>query len=260
MRNGLYLHAGANAATLDEVKAVVTPEASYRGAKRKFLHQPIPHVALYDAVVNNLRSGGLSIVNEAHALTRGGERYFGTLGVKNGHEAEDYGLVIGIRNGHGGDFKAGLALGASVFVCDNLSFSGEVVVGRAHTRNILRDLNGVVNSAIAKLVDYRRVQDTRFIQYKATEIGDRDAHSIILRSLLGGVIGENRVRPVLDEWTKPRHEEFSGRTVWSLYNAFTEILKPQGENAPTTLTTLSTRTQKLHGILDTFSGVVANLS
>ena len=33
------------------------------------------------------------------------------------------------------------------------------------------------------------------------------------------------VVPVLKESRSPRHEEFSPRTVWSLFNAFTELAK-----------------------------------
>jgi hypothetical protein len=33
------------------------------------------------------------------------------------------------------------------------------------------------------------------------------------------------ILPVLDEFRKPRHEEFKARTRWSLLNAFTETAK-----------------------------------
>jgi hypothetical protein len=46
--------------------------------------------------------------------------------VANGLNPEDFGLVAGVRNSHDKSFPASLVLGASMFVCDNLSFSGEV--------------------------------------------------------------------------------------------------------------------------------------
>jgi hypothetical protein len=36
---------------------------------------------------------------------------------------------------------------------------------------------------------------------------------------------------VLEAWEEPRHEEFSPRTAWSLFNAFTEVQKVAGARA-----------------------------
>ena len=43
---------------------------------------------------------------------------------------------------------AGLAVGAAVFVCDNLSFSGEVRLARKHTAHFERDLPQLVGRTI----------------------------------------------------------------------------------------------------------------
>jgi hypothetical protein len=47
--------------------------------------------------------------------------------------SEDYCWVLGLRNSHDKTFPAGIVAGASVFVCDNLSFLGEVNFSRQHT-------------------------------------------------------------------------------------------------------------------------------
>ena len=52
-------------------------------------------------------------------------------------------------------YPAGLVLGAAVFVCDNLSFSGEVKLARKHTSMIERDLPGLVGRAVGLLGDLR---------------------------------------------------------------------------------------------------------
>jgi hypothetical protein len=143
--NGLMLHCGANGVTLDDVRAVETPEPSFRGEKGKRIFHPIPHALLHDTVIDQLGESGYEVQESSHGLTKGGDRYFGLIQVRHNSEPEvarDHGLVIGLRNAHDGMFQAATALGARVFVCDNLSFSGEVVVGRRHTRNILRDLPG----------------------------------------------------------------------------------------------------------------------
>src|SRR4051812_42585964 len=115
----LILHCGAKSADRSQVAAVATPE-------RTPTWVPIPHARLLDGVQASLERAGLSVVSEAHGLSKGGDRYFGLLQVANGSPDGDFGLVVGVRNSHDQRFPAGLVLGAAVMVCDNLSFSGLV--------------------------------------------------------------------------------------------------------------------------------------
>lgn len=259
-RNGLVLHCGAHAVEEDVLRAATTPVRTYRGEKRQRAFYPIPHAALLDCALENLESAGYQTVERAHALTRNGERYFGLLRLHHVDQAlTDRALVVGLRNAHDGSFAAHLSVGASVFVCDNLSFSGEVCVSRAHTRHIARDLPFLMCKAIGQLGEQRQLQERRFQAYHNRDLERRDAHSLILRALLAGVIGEQRVLDVATEWEAPRHEEFVPRNAWSLFNAFTEVLKPrQREGAPpagSNLATLAGRTQKLHGLFDCACGL-----
>src|SRR6266576_2541482 len=134
MKNtNLILHCGAAKVERAEVDNVPTPDATDTWP-------PIPHSSLIERVTDTLKGDGLSIVNQTHSLTRGGSRYFGLMQIANGQNSEDYAWVLGLRNSHDKSFPAGLVVGASVFVCDNLSFSGEIKIARKHTRFILRDL------------------------------------------------------------------------------------------------------------------------
>jgi len=90
--------------------------------------------------------------------------------------------VLGLRNSHDKMFPAGIVAGASVFVCDNLSFSGEVKFARKHTRFINRDLPQFVERYIGQLMSKWHLQDKRIGAYKVTEIEDRTAHDLIVRA------------------------------------------------------------------------------
>jgi len=104
-------------------------------------YQPIGHGKYVDGVVAALGRSGLEVVSEVHALGREGARYFGMFELRSGQQnTEDYSLVMGLRNSHDQTFPAGLVVGAGVLVCDNLSFSGEIKIGRKHTTHIERDL------------------------------------------------------------------------------------------------------------------------
>jgi hypothetical protein len=241
--NGLVLHCGANAATIDAVQAVPTPEATPSW-------QPIPHHDLYGRVRETLESNGLHVVQEAHGLWRDGQRYFGLMEVRNGSTADDFGLVVGLRNSHDKSFPAALALGSRVFVCDNLAFSGEVKLSRKHTTYIWRDLPGLVERAVGRLADLRNLQAKRIETYKAAALVDeRTVHDLVVRSVYARALPASQVVDVVNEWRKPQHEEFRPRTVWSLFNSFTETLKGS-------LTLLPSRTQALHGLLDTHVGLL----
>ncbi len=241
-KSNLILHCGAHAASREQVNAVVTPP-------RTGTWVPVPHGVILDEVQNVLQSNGLEVVTEAHGLTRDGLRYFGLLQVANGHASDDWGLVVGVRNSHDKSFPAALALGASVFVCDNLSFCGEIKLARKHTVYIQRDLPSLVNRAVGMLSGLRASQEHRFLTYQQTELANAQAHDLAIRAVDAQVLPVTKIPELLREWREPRHPEFrEHRTAWRLFNAFTEVLKGH-------LTELPRRTQALHGILDGACGL-----
>jgi hypothetical protein len=124
---------------------------------------PIPHTVLLDQVEETLQHNGLKIVNQAHALGHEGNRYFGLLEVRNGDNAHDFSLVVGVRNSHDQTFPAGLVIGSRVFLCDNLAFSGEIRICRKHTRWIERDLPQLVEVAVGRLSDQRHKQERELV-------------------------------------------------------------------------------------------------
>jgi hypothetical protein len=165
------------------------------------------------------------------------------------NHSNDYCWVLGLRNSHDKTFPAGIVAGASVFVCDNLSFSGEVKFARKHTRFINRDLPQLVERAVGRLLEKWHDQDHRIETYKNRTLGDVEAHDLLVRATDVGVCPNRLLPAVLREWRHPRHSDFADRNVWSLFNAFTEGLK--GGN----LAELSHRTEALHGLLDTHVGL-----
>jgi hypothetical protein len=241
-QTNLILHCGASKVERAEVENVPTPDATDTWT-------PIPHMQLIQQIEDTLKGDGLSIVNQTHGLTRGGARYFGLMQIANGHNSDDYSWVLGARNSHDKSFPAGLVVGASVFVCDNLSFSGEIRMARKHTVHIMRDLPGLVQRSIGQLMSRWHDQDTRIEAYKNFELTDMQAHDLIVRAIDARSATSTQVPPLLKEWRHPRHEAFAPRTAWSLFNSFTEVMKGLSLNE------LSTRTQRLHGLFDSQVGL-----
>ncbi len=235
----LVLHCGGRAVDRQEIDQCVTPAPTDTW-------QPIPHAHLLELVTKTLTATGMQIVNQAHALSREGQRYFGLMQLNTIDDHNDYGFVVGIRNSHDQSFPAALCVGSSVFCCDNLAFSSEVVLSRRHTRFIIRDLPQLVERAVGQLGALRFDQDRRIAAYQAKAIDDRTAHHLLVRMIDAKVLPVTRLPAALDEWRTPSHPEFTeqGRNGWRLFNAVTDAIKGRS------LEELPRRTQALHGLMD----------
>jgi hypothetical protein len=257
----LILHCGSAKVEREQLALVKTPEATDTW-------QPIGHLDLLSQVERALGSSSLQIVSQAHGLSKDGARYFGLLqiakqdsveriskGQKLGFDSltvqSEYGYVLGLRNSHDKRFPAGLVLGSSIFVCDNLSFSGEVSVTRKHTTFINRDLPGLTARAIGQLGAKWHDQEVRFDAYKKHEISNPQAHDILIRALDCRAVTATQIPHILKEWRHPRHAEFAkdGLTAWRLFNAVTEVGKDAG------VWSLPSRTIAFHGLLDQECGL-----
>lgn len=244
--NGMILHCGAQELTREELATVPTP---YPTAT----HFPVPHHALLGEVSYALVNAGCEIVQEQHGVSADGMRYFGLLRLRGQHgtAGNEYSVIVGVRNSHDMSFSASLAVGASVFVCDNLSFSGDVVLSRKHTRFIGRDLTRLTYAAVDRLNGLRIDQIARFTRYQQTAIADRrDLHDLIMRSVKARALPVSKIPAIVDQWDNPIHDEFSARTVWSLQNAYTEVFKSSRPD------TILQRSQSLHGLLDHYCATV----
>ena len=237
----LVLHCGARVVKRADIQRVTTPTSTQTWT-------PIPHLELIRQVEHAITANGLVIGSQAHSLSHEGLRYFGLLEIQRKQSDEDYAWVLGIRNSHDKTFPAGVIAGSSVFVCDNLAFSGEVKLARKHTTHIRRDLPRLVQAAVGKLMERWHHQDQRLLSYKQTRLEDRAAHDLVVRAFDVGVFTNRHIPRVLQEWREPRHEAFRERTVWSFMNSVTEALKGN-------LTDLPKRTEALHGLLDNAVGL-----
>ncbi len=238
----LTLHCGASKVERVDVEIVRTPEATKSWT-------PIPHIDLVERIEGIVRANGLVIGNQAHSLTKDGDRYFGLMEIQRAESQDEYCWVFGIRNSHDKKFPAGLVAGSSVFVCDNLSFSGEVKLARKHTTHIMRDLPALAQAAVGQLMEKWTSQDKRIAAYKQFDLADAQAHDILVRAVDAKVCPNAMIPKVLEQWRDPKHEAFAERNAWSLFNGFTEVLK-EGS-----LMELPARSIALHGLLDNVVGL-----
>ena len=244
---GLMLHCGANAVDEVAVREAVTPVATAS-------HVPVPHGMVIDMVGNMLEHSGWAITQKEYGLFgKDGAQMFAVWGIRNGvFGHEDYQLALGIRNSHDKKFPISVGVGTSVFVCDNLCFSGLISLAAKHTKNVIRDLPQKTFDLFGRLEAANLLQDKRIAAYKEKEVGTTEVLDFLLRSVDEKVIPNAYVPQILKEFRTPTHEEFlmpanngnERRSAWTLMNAYTERFKS------TNALDLPGRTVRLHGMLD----------
>lgn len=229
----LMLHKGAEPIEFDQLRTLPTPEATAT-------HHPLPHAEFCRMVKFSLEYFGHEVVSEDYGVTPDGSSFFGAISLKSDYG--DYTDICGLRNDHQKRFPAMLALGSRTFVCDNLAMVSDEVVTRRHTKNLLRDLPGLIHGMIQPLHDRRQRQHECFDLYQSTQITDTIADQVIMRMYRDGVINVQRIADVLGNFENPPHD-YGDKSAWRLFQATTLALEGRVLENPQA-------TKKLHDIID----------
>ena len=211
--------------------------------------QPIPHFGLVELTRDAIGRAGLSIVAEEHSLARGGQRYFGGFALSGlDITGSDRQIVLGLRNAHDKSFAASVCVGNRMMVCENLCFSSDIKLARRHTTNIMSDLPRVLADAVGRVVSHWNDMGNRIESYKQTEISRDHAASLLIDLVDSKAFPAREIYNAVNEFRNPRHEEFKGGSLWTLYNSVTENLKG-GD-----LSKLPFRTMTAQSIFDRLAG------
>src|SRR5437667_1920015 len=241
------LHCGGQLKTRGEVFAVPAPAATSTYA-------PLPYESFISRIEKQLAVEGIRITEERLALSKNGQRLFGLLALTMpGFVPTDYGCVLGLRTSYDKSFANGVCIGASVFVCDNLSFQGEVTFERKHTAGMLRDLSWMIGETVSTLPMRFARQSATFEGYKRRELSHKDVHDLVIRFWDAGALGALEIPRLIKEWRGPRHPEVvqMGKTAWHLFNSVTETIKGD-------LWRLPARTRAIHPNLHQECGLERN--
>lgn len=240
----LLNHCGASRVSLDELSGLPDP-VPYTDT-----HYPIRHDLFIDLAKDVLHEGGYRVKTEEYSLIQkdGIDNMFGLITLENGYH--DTGRVVGLRNSGSMHFLAQLGAGDHVFVCDNLVFTAQIIVGRKHTKHIMRDLPNQMTHAVHRLGEEFMKQEGRREIYKRTYLNDPQAHHIMIETMElkkpQGIPG-SKLSAWVNEYRNPSHEEFLYGTAWGLQNAFTEVAKDWNYQ------TMQNRTE---GLIRTLDGAI----
>lgn len=240
------MHCGAEPIPQAMLEGLLIPAATKT-------HKPIPHDQFFGFASNRLIQQGYEITNPKHYINNEGQQYFALMALKHEDEeaAEGHTTMCALRNSHDKTFGASLAIGARVFVCDNLSFSGDIVVGRKHTANIWDELPELFETAIKQIRVMRKRQDVRFAEYKEAPCDNHTADHLIMECYRAGIINLRRIGKVNEEWLDPSADH-GDKSIWRYFNAVTAALGPA---STAQLIQLPKKTIDLHLMLDNYCDV-----
>lgn len=187
------------------------------------------------AIDRYLTPNGIKVVDQMCVLGKGkalegppklGARMFGLMGLSLRHDegAEDaVQAIVGIQNALDGSGRAQVCVGNRVFICDNMAFSGDLMISHRHSKNIAKTMYGAIHGIIRDTIDrFRKDVELRDLlknQYVGLDEGFR-----ILAELAAADAFDNmkQFNNAVRQYRWPQYGVFaSDESLWSVYNAAT---------------------------------------
>lgn len=240
--------------THNELNLLPTPEGLGR------FHHPYPFGRYVDDIKEALDINGLVINDEEYEVVKDNQRLFGVLEVsaKEGEliTSDEWKILVGLRGSHDQRLPRQLTLGSQVLVCSNLCFNGNLgKLSTKQTTNIGSRLPGLIRDAVAHIPELSYRQEQTFDRYKEVELKPRQGDAALVELHRRGALSAPQLSRAIQEWDSPTYEEHGGYgdSVWKLFNACTESLKPTGQNSNPAL--VADRSAKISTFLDEVVGL-----
>jgi hypothetical protein len=209
----LIAHNGAQLVTRDDLKAYPAPEPTDTW-------KPVSHLQLVETLAGVMADRGLHITREQLAVQ--GSKLFGTFDTE-WQKMEDFGAAVGSRHATEKSMAIQIAVGARVFVCDNMSFGGEMITVRKHTSKL--DLGEEMDRAMYKYMQgFRKLRDDIQIQ-KDSPLDDRKAKTLIYDIFAQKIVPVRLFPLVTAHYAHIRQDNQVPVTGWWLHNTFTAHIK-----------------------------------
>jgi hypothetical protein len=212
------LHAGAQAVTRSELALIPTPAGSRS-------HKPIPHIELVDSLLDLLDDRGLRVKREQYGVRHDGLQLFGAFDLEGGHDGRC--AMMGFRQANDKSISVQLVAGARVFVCDNMSLSGDaVVLRRKHTRGL--SLRFELNEGLDRYLVAQAAFEESIVAAEGRELDDDAAKRMLFDIFYGGILPGSLFSDVAGNYFKAEDRQLTDcapRNVWGLHNAATRAIK-----------------------------------
>ena len=240
--NGTLVDANSSLVTREQLKYLAPPPATVTW-------KPIAHYDLVQAIDRQLAVRDIQIVKEEFALAHEGLRLFGVLELHvPGREGltcppdsgQDYHFAMGIRTANDRSFATQLAVGARVFVCSNLAFSGDLIaMNRKHTAKF--DLNADISRAVDRFQAHLGTFGGKLEGLKQWSLDPYQAKAFIYDAFEQDIVPVRLFNAVMAGY-KAGQPQISA---WALHNIFTAAVK---QLAPSSAFQTTTGLGRLFGL------------
>jgi hypothetical protein len=186
-------------------------------------HQVIPHVEIVNSLEEALSFRHISVTSEEYAVSHDGKNFFGVMTLDQGMHGASF--ALGVRNSHSKVFRLSVVVGLRIFVCSNLSFSGNFdIVLQKHSKNL--NLKASISVGLDEAQRGFGPMQQRVENWRQTAVTDDEARLSIFRAFIEDELAAPKhiAREVWSNWKTPAYDEFAARTRYSLQNAYTSAI------------------------------------
>jgi hypothetical protein len=207
----LIAHRGAEIVTREQLGNYPAPAATAT-------FKPVGHADLVATLTQVMQDRGLHITREQFAVQS--QKLFGTFDLE-WQKMEEFGAAVDFRHANDKSMPIQIAVGARVFVCDNMSFLGELIHTRRHTAKL--DLGQELDGAMYRYMQgFRRLLDDINVQ-KETVMEERKAKTLIYDIFRQKILPVRLFHPIVEDYeTRAKAEPPTG---WLLHNCCTAQIK-----------------------------------
>lgn len=210
--------------SVDQLRALPEPQAL--GIR----HKPIPHAVLIDQIKEEMQRRDLVPVREQYALSAKGQALFGVIDLEGesilGRTPGERGMSVGLRSSTDSSLSIQLVAGSRVFVCDNLSMSGDMIA--VHRKSTTRlDLGSALVEGFAKFLEHEYTLDLRIAELSAYQLEDGEAKQRIFDVFNAKVLPVRLFDDVARAYFQASDQtpDTQPRSLWGLQNAFTRAMR-----------------------------------
>lgn len=133
---------------------------------------------------------------------------------------------IGFRNSYDKSMSVGWCFGASVLVCDNMMFTGDITTLRKHTKNVLQDLVMKLMWDLSETCENTwDTVDEDIKTMRRIDVTNNSGFGYLGQMYGNGILNSSQFTEAVRQWKNPTYKEFDDRNKWSLYNCANHALK-----------------------------------
>lgn len=225
---GLTLHAGGVAATREEIDNLPAPEP--RGPR----HYPVPYSVLLHETEAALAAANIGIRSASYGLARDGGQFFALMALEQtGGIAEHnrFRTALGIRSSTDQSLALSFGIGNHVFVCDNLAFCAEYVMGTKSTLEVLIRLRLLAMEVARATVPVTHSMGEELEGWAEDRLPDWAAERYFVAGLRKGIVTTRQLATWVKEYDEPTAAEHRllPASKLRLYHAGTAAMRPAAE-------------------------------